>query len=77
MRKIAFVLEKRYEISSIREKLVTEIDWIKEVRNLIDTEATARTGKVSGYIMRAFVDSYLDKIVSKLEQTIDASKLSS
>lgn len=68
MRRTAFVFEKRYTDGFYINKLLDELPWLKSIRELLEKEAVRRRGKVSGYLVKAFVESYVDKIISKLEQ---------
>lgn len=68
MRRTAFVFENRYKDSFYINKVLDELPWLKSIRELLAKEAAKRRGKVSGYMAKAFVESYVDKIIPKLEQ---------
>lgn len=67
MRSAILALDKRYEFSDINEKLVDEVNWLREVRSILIEEQKKRNGKLSGYILKSIIEHYIDKFVKKLE----------
>lgn len=67
-RTVFFALEERYKFENINQNLLEEIEWHKAIKALFEKEAELRQGKVSGHILRSAVDSYLTKIIEKLDK---------
>jgi len=60
-------LQKRYNVNGIVEKLVDELDFLKEVQELLLKQVDARKGKLSGHTLKTSSES-LAIIISDLEQ---------
>ncbi|MTJ16571.1 NTPase [Dolichospermum sp. UHCC 0352] len=67
-----YLLQERYKYRGIVEKLVDELDFLKEVQKLLLAEVIHREGKMSGYILSLANKKYLQKIISDLEQIKNA-----
>lgn len=66
---IFYSLQERYDFHGIVEKLVDELDFLKEVQKLLLAEVIQRKGKMSGYILSLSNELYLEKTINKLEKT--------
>jgi hypothetical protein len=66
---IIYSFKKRYEIESINHKLLEELDWLKNVRNLLLKESELRKGKISGYCLKSLVTHYLNEAITNLSNT--------
>lgn len=62
---IFYSLQQRYNVNV--EKLVDELDFLKEVQQLLLKEVDPRKGKLSGHILKSSSES-LARIISDLEQ---------
>jgi len=65
--RIFYSLQERYNVNSIVEKLVDELDFLKEVQQLLLEEVDARKGKLSGFLLKRS-NEILEKVISDLEQ---------
>ena len=60
-------LRERYRFKNINEKLVEELDWLKNIQNLLLDKANQRKGKLSGYKLQ-LLNEELNKAIKKLER---------
>jgi len=60
-------LQERYNVNGFVEKLVDELDFLKEVQQLLLKEVDARKGKLSGFLLK-LPNEILEKVISDLEQ---------
>jgi len=67
-----YLLQERYKYRGIVEKLVDELDFLKEIQHLLLAEVIQRKGKMSGYLLSLANEHYLQKIISDLEQIKNA-----
>jgi hypothetical protein len=65
-------LQERYKYKNILEQFVDELDFFKEVQNLLLAEVIHRKGKISGYILSRVNEKSLQKIISDLEEIKNA-----
>ncbi|BAY87975.1 hypothetical protein NIES267_75170 (plasmid) [Calothrix parasitica NIES-267] len=65
---VGWALTERYEFSNSNEKLLSELDWLKTVRDLLLKEANNRKGKISGYSLELLTKEYFNQAIEKLEK---------
>ena len=65
---VGWALTKRYELNDIYETLLSELDWLKSVRDLLLKEADTRKGKISGYCLKLLTKEYFNQAINKLEK---------
>lgn len=58
--------EKRYELYDLNKNLIKELNWLKDVNNLLNIKQDEFKNKLSGYILKSIIDS-LNKFIEKLE----------
>ena len=69
-RKVGPVLEKRYQNGLARGKILEELDWLKELKTLFDSELTRRVGKPSGYVINATINKCLTNAIENIERDV-------
>ncbi|NEP10731.1 MAG: NTPase [Symploca sp. SIO2C1] len=62
---IIYIIAERYDY--YQEKLIEELEWLKEVRSLLQNEANSRKGKLSQYRFKLFIEKNLNKVIDKIE----------
>ena len=67
-------LKKRYEFKQINEKLVEELEWLKNIKNLLREKADLTKGKPSSYRLELF-DKELNQAIGKLEPLSTAQEV--
>jgi GTPase SAR1 family protein len=65
---VGWALTKRYEFDNINEKLSSELDWLKSVKNLLSEEAHRKKHKISGLSLKLLIEEYFNKTIEKLEK---------
>ncbi|MBU1218359.1 KAP family NTPase [Myxococcota bacterium] len=68
-RTVSYIFEERYKFSNFNSKLTTEIDYLKEVKDLLEKEKEKRRGKISEYSIGLIVNQYLNKAIARLEES--------
>ncbi|WP_414625178.1 P-loop NTPase fold protein [Calothrix sp. CCY 0018] len=61
-------LTERYKFSNTNEKLLSELDWLQSIRDLLLKEADTRKGKISGYRLELLTKEYFNQAIEKLEK---------
>ena len=64
---VYYALNERYKFDDLNEKLLEELVWLKEVKQLLLNEISAKKGKVSGYTLKMLNEHYLNLVIQKLE----------
>ncbi|MBV6627458.1 MAG: NTPase [Rivularia sp. (in: Bacteria)] len=67
-RRVGWALTERYQFDDINGNLLSELDWLKSVRDLLLKEANSRKGKISGYCLERMTKEYFNQIIEKLEK---------
>lgn len=62
-------LKERYDFENFNKKLVQELEWLKNIQNLLLKEAVLRKGKLSGYRLEFLNKQYLSQAIKKLEES--------
>lgn len=57
----------RYSVDSFNRKLLSEVDWLSQVTNLLEEKKQERSGKLSGHMLDLLIDPYLKEAIAKLE----------
>ncbi len=60
-------LEKRYMFPEFNLRIKEELDWLKEVYEILDKEKDKLKGKISGHIIEFFLLKSLEKCIKQLE----------
>ena len=68
-RTVIFALKERYKLASIHKNILSEIEWLKSVKDILIKIAGKRKGKLSGYILKLIADSYLTEIINILKNS--------
>lgn len=61
-------LKERYSVTGIVEKLIDELDFLKEFQKLLIAETLQRQGKLSGYLLSVSNNYYLKETINVLEE---------
>lgn len=71
---ILLAIASRYKHIRISEDLNQELDWLKQVVDLLDVEAdkSRREKKISAYQIELIVNSYLRPSIEKLEKSLES-----
>ncbi|AFY71643.1 KAP P-loop domain protein [Thalassoporum mexicanum PCC 7367] len=64
-RSALFAFKKRYEVYN--QDLISELPWLRSVKNLLLQESENRKGKLSGFWLSEFCKQYLEEAISSLE----------
>lgn len=64
---LGWALEKRYQFNEFNTKIKDELDWIREVYEILNKEKDKRKGKISGHIIEFSLLKSLDKCIKQLE----------
>lgn len=67
-RVVAYALGERYRVEEFNIKLLPELDWLRQIANLLRSEITTRVGKVSSLSLRMILDPYIIQAINQLEQ---------
>ncbi len=65
---VAYALKERYSIQQFNAELLPELEWLREVVDLLRTEMRKRVGKVSSLSIGWLVDPYITDAIKQLEQ---------
>ncbi len=60
---------ERYKANNLNEKLLEELEWLKNIQSLLLVEAARRKGKLSGYRLELLDKEYLSQAIKKLEES--------
>jgi len=66
-RNIALVISSRYKKAHLIEVLLLELDWLREVVDLLEREAESRKGKVSEVQIRHLIDKCFNPAIKALD----------
>ena len=66
-RRVGWALTERYQFDDINGNLLSELDWLKSVKDLLLKEADTRKGKISGYRLERMTKEYFNQAIEKLE----------
>lgn len=64
---ISIMFKGRYEFENFNMKLITELDWLKQVIVLLDEEIKKLAGKLSGYTIGIYIRTPIEEAIKKLE----------
>ncbi|MGP1385347.1 MAG: hypothetical protein ACTS2F_17415 [Thainema sp.] len=64
---VFWALAGRYKPVDIYTRLLEELDWLKEFRFALLEEINRKHGKISGLILKSYVDAYLNGLIDRLE----------
>lgn len=65
---VMYSFKERYSFNEFNKKLRLELPWLQFVADNIKSEIEKRRGKISGYTLSRFLNSYLNNAIEKLEQ---------
>jgi hypothetical protein len=65
---ICSCIKERYNVNGIVEQLVSELDFLRKVQELLEEESRKKFGEISGYILSELNKNFLVKAVENLEQ---------
>ncbi len=63
-----WAFSERYKTNNLNEKLLEELEWLKNIQSLLLEEAARRKGKPSGYRLELLNKEYLNKAIKTLEK---------
>lgn len=66
-RTVAYALKERYSIQQFNPELLPELEWLREVVELLRIEMRERAGKVSSLSIGWLVDPYMTDAIKQLE----------
>jgi GTPase SAR1 family protein len=64
--RVFWSISERYEYDDIADKLLEELDWLKNIQVLLLEEVILRKGKISGFCLERLNINYLQKSIEKL-----------
>ena len=64
------ILEQRYKHIAFNKELVSEIEFLSKLKTVLVNEQKKLDGKLSGYNLNLFIDSYLNVALEDLESYI-------
>ena len=64
-----WAFSERYKANNLNEKLLEELEWLKNIQSLLLEEAARRKGKLSGYRLELLNKEYLNKAIETLEKS--------
>lgn len=67
-RSVGIAFKKRYEFSSLNQKIKSELNWLENVRDLLSKEQEKFNGKLSGYYINVFIDYCLNESINTLSE---------
>jgi hypothetical protein len=67
-RRVASALKRRYEYATKHNELLSELEWLKNIRSILVEKQKSLTGKPSGYLIGSIIERHLDKIIEDLEK---------
>jgi hypothetical protein len=67
MKQLGWILEKRYQYPEFNLKIKDELDWLKEVYEILNKEKDNRKRKISGHIIEFSLLKSLEKCIKQLE----------
>lgn len=70
-RNFGFILEDRYKSEIYNKKLVSEMDFLLELKDKLLLQQNILNGKLSGYNLKLFIDSSLNVAIQNLQNYID------
>jgi len=66
-KQLGWTMEKRYQFPEFNLKIKDELDWLKEVYEILNKEKDKRKGKISGHIIEFSLLKSLEKCIKQLE----------
>lgn len=67
IREVGYAFNARYGFQDFNRNLLPEINFLQLTIEILEKEKMERTGKMSGYTIRRFIDQYLKNALKKLE----------
>ncbi|NJM19135.1 MAG: AAA domain-containing protein [Richelia sp. SM1_7_0] len=67
-RRVGWALTERYQFDDINGNLLSELDWLKSVRDLLLKEANSRKGKISGYCLERMTKEYFNQAIERFKK---------
>ncbi|MFM4749483.1 hypothetical protein ACEUDE_17085 [Aeromonas veronii] len=67
-RRTGSMFKQRYSIDRFHVDLIKELDWLKQVKNIMEKQREKFNGKLSGYRISTFIDRYISPAIEQLEQ---------
>ncbi|ASJ76200.1 P-loop NTPase fold protein [Granulosicoccus antarcticus] len=64
---VCFALKKRYEYRNFCESLISELDWLGRVIDLLEKKRQELMGKISGYQLQSYIENYFKAALEMLE----------
>ncbi|MBE9115518.1 NTPase [Lusitaniella coriacea LEGE 07157] len=72
-KEVFWAISDRYKYDEINEKLLEELEWLKEIDVLLQHEISRREGKLSGFRFKKF-NTWLEEAIANLSRTRDKIK---
>jgi hypothetical protein len=67
---ICYAFSKRYKYDDINHLLLSELEWLRSVIQLLKEKRKLFNGKISGYQLQSCIDTYFRPAVEALEQCV-------
>lgn len=67
---ICYAFSKRYKYDNINHLLLSELEWLRSVIQLLKEKRKLFNGKISGYQLQSCIDTYFRPAVEALEQCV-------
>lgn len=67
---ICYAFSKRYEFDSFNASLLPELEWLRNVIRLLEEKRQLFNGKISGYQLQSYINTYFRPAAEALEQFV-------
>lgn len=65
-RTVCYAFSERYKFDSFNKSLNAELSWLKDVTKLLDEKMYTLNGKISGYQLKAIIETYFKQAIDAL-----------